>query len=296
MFQFTVAWKEVWNLKYFWRQQGEANCLTFETHVRSTGVHLKFLALKISLTLICSGTEIASFYSHCTYLFTNSCYLISTSGKAPPQSHTDKPTTLYNSSIRSDEGINVRNGKTHTARDLHKTRNWAQYLWTWCQSVIPYDVPRDFGSGIAFGSKFQIPVPRHWGREMSAPRPCVRDPFHPLGSVYCTRHASLFKSNCTSYLFHVVSANVFRYSFLLDNCAFPRLRLLSSEYWTIIRLSSLPYCLFRCTLKQNKWQFIIGIFSANQIRHYCLRYFAINFLLSPFKRICRNHKYLTFPR
>ena len=90
--------------------------------MRSTGVHLKFLALKISLTLICSGTEIASFYSHCTYLFTNSCYLISTNGKAPPHSHTDKPTTLYNSSIRSDEGVNVRNGKTHTARDLHKNK------------------------------------------------------------------------------------------------------------------------------------------------------------------------------
>ena len=25
-----------------------------------------------------------------------------------------------------------------------------QYLWTWCQSVAPNDVPRDFGPVIAF--------------------------------------------------------------------------------------------------------------------------------------------------
>ena len=35
-------------------------------------------------------------------------------------------------------------------------------------------------------AKFQIPVVsgRQWGREMSAPRPYVTDPFHPLSSVY----------------------------------------------------------------------------------------------------------------
>ena len=64
-----------------------------------------------------------------------------------------------------------------------KTRNRAQYLWTWCQSVVPNDVPRDFGPVIAFGAKFQIPVARQWGREMSALRPFVTDPFHPLGSI-----------------------------------------------------------------------------------------------------------------
>ena len=35
-----------------------------------------------------------------------------------------------------------------------------QYLWTWCQSVVPNDVPRDFGPVIAFGAKVQIPVAR----------------------------------------------------------------------------------------------------------------------------------------
>ena len=65
-----------------------------------------------------------------------------------------------------------------------KTRNRAQYLWTRCQSVVPNDVPRDFGPVIAFGAKFQIPVARQGGREMSAPRPYVTDPFHSLSSFY----------------------------------------------------------------------------------------------------------------
>ena len=58
-----------------------------------------------------------------------------------------------------------------------------QYLWTWCQSVVPNDAPRDFGPEVAFGAKFQIPVARQGGREMSAPRPNVTDPFRPLSSI-----------------------------------------------------------------------------------------------------------------
>ena len=56
--------------------------------------------------------------------------------------------------------------------------------WTWCQSVVPNDAPRDVGPEVAFGTKFQIPVARQGGREMSAPRPFETDPFHPLGSIY----------------------------------------------------------------------------------------------------------------
>ena len=47
-------------------------------------------------------------------------------------------------------------------------------------SVVPNDSLRDFGPEVAFGAKFQIPVARQGGREMSAPRPCVTNPFHPL--------------------------------------------------------------------------------------------------------------------
>ena len=64
-----------------------------------------------------------------------------------------------------------------------KSRKWEQYLWTWRQSVVPNDAPRDFGPEVAFGTKVQIPVARQWGREVSAPRPYVTNPFHPLGSI-----------------------------------------------------------------------------------------------------------------
>ena len=57
-----------------------------------------------------------------------------------------------------------------------------QYLWTWCQSVVPNDAPRDFGPEVAFGAKFQIPVARQGGREMSAPRPFGTYLFRPLSS------------------------------------------------------------------------------------------------------------------
>ena len=69
-----------------------------------------------------------------------------------------------------------------------KTRKWAQYVWTWRQSVVPNDAPRDFGPEVAFGAKFQIPVARQGGREMSAPRPYETDPFHPLGSTLNKNH------------------------------------------------------------------------------------------------------------
>ena len=44
-------------------------------------------------------------------------------------------------------------------------------------SAVPLDVtPERFGPEVAFGTKFQIPVARQRGREMSAPRPFETDP------------------------------------------------------------------------------------------------------------------------
>ena len=88
-----------------------------------------------------------------------------------------------------------------------KTRKWAQYLWTWRQSVVPNDAPRDFGPEVAFGAKFQIPVARQGGREMSAPRPYETDPFHPLGSTLTKKSFSIYIEKCTSYFFHVVGTS-----------------------------------------------------------------------------------------
>ena len=59
-----------------------------------------------------------------------------------------------------------------------------QYLWTWRQSVVPNDAPRDFGPEVAFGTKVQMPVARQGGREVSGPRPYVTNLFHPLSSTY----------------------------------------------------------------------------------------------------------------
>ena len=78
-----------------------------------------------------------------------------------------------------------------------KRRNCTQYLWTWRQSVVPNDAPRDFGPEVAFGAKFQISVARQWGREMSAPRPYETDPFHSLGSVF---HMKQYIYNISIYL------------------------------------------------------------------------------------------------
>ena len=78
-----------------------------------------------------------------------------------------------------------------------------QYLWTWCQSVVPNDAPRDFGPEVAFGAKFQIPVARQGGREMSAPRPYVTQPFRPLSSI-SNWQQFLYIQQYSSYFPHVV--------------------------------------------------------------------------------------------
>ena len=84
-----------------------------------------------------------------------------------------------------------------------------QYLWTWCQSVVPNDAPRDFGPEVAFGAKFQIPVARQGGREMSAPRPYVTDPFRPLSSLNSWKQF-LYIQQHSSYFLHVVRSSVSR--------------------------------------------------------------------------------------
>ena len=82
-----------------------------------------------------------------------------------------------------------------------------QYFWTWCQSVVPNDAPRDFGKEVAFGAKFQIPVARQGGREMSAPRPYVTEPFRPLSSIN-NWYQFLYIQQHSSYFLHVVRPSV----------------------------------------------------------------------------------------
>ena len=69
-----------------------------------------------------------------------------------------------------------------------------------CQIVVSNDFPRDFGPWVAFVSEVQIPVSRQGGgREMSAPRPYVTDPFHPLSSIHITNNFHLYRT--VSWLF-----------------------------------------------------------------------------------------------
>ena len=60
-----------------------------------------------------------------------------------------------------------------------KTRNWAWYFWTWRLTMFPR-----FRMVITFVSKVSD-TRRQWGREMSAPRSLVTDPFHSFQSICC---------------------------------------------------------------------------------------------------------------
>ena len=106
-----------------------------------------------------------------------------------------------------------------------KRRNCAQYLWVWRQSVVPNDAPRDFGPQVAFGAKFQIPVARQAGREMSAPRP-----FETLGSI-CNRWELRYIYRRIYHLFHVGRTSVY-----IDNCACALAEILNLRFRTIFKV------------------------------------------------------------
>ena len=104
-----------------------------------------------------------------------------------------------------------------------KSRKWEQYLWTWRQSVVPNDAPRDFGPEVAFGTKFQIPVARQRGREVSAPRPYVTNPFHPLGSINITSNFHIYIKVYRFFLPSGTDTSVLVW-WVINNCAcaFPK--------------------------------------------------------------------------
>ena len=56
-------------------------------------------------------------------------------------------------------------------------------------------------------AKLQIPVSRHWGREMSAPRPYVTDPFRPLSLINSWKQF-LYIQQHSSYFLNVVRSSV----------------------------------------------------------------------------------------
>ena len=63
---------------------------------------------------------------------------------------------------------------------------------------------------IAFGTKYQISVSRQGGREMSAPRPCERDPFQPIGST-CNNKQFLYMCKSGSVMSSMWYVRLFWY-------------------------------------------------------------------------------------
>ena len=90
---------------------------------------------------------------------------------------------------------------------MERTSVLGCYFWTWRQSVVPNDAPRDFGPEVAFGAKFQIPVARQKGTEMLDPRPYVTEPFRPLSSIN-SWYQFLYIQQHSSYFLHVVRPSV----------------------------------------------------------------------------------------
>ena len=63
---------------------------------------------------------------------------------------------------------------------------------------VANDAPRDLGPEVGFEAKFQIPVAKQGGREMSAPRPYVTEPFRPV----------IWINNWSQFLYTPISKNV----------------------------------------------------------------------------------------
>ena len=92
-------------------------------------------------------------------------------------------------------------------------------------------------------AKFQIPVARQRGREMSAPRPYGTDPFHPLNSIHNQGQVPQL------FFFHMVSSSVSWHGADLSIAhAF-----LGQGWGPLLKSCFVPYGTFQCVLAQNRW-------------------------------------------
>jgi len=101
---------------------------------------------------------------------------------------------------------------------------------------------------IAFGVKFQIAVARQWGRERSAPRLYLTNPFHPLGSNHNYKLFFLYMEKHTSYFFHVVRGSVSRYDVYIRTT-----HLLKILWERSLELSCPTYDTWYSVFTQNTW-------------------------------------------
>ena len=85
-----------------------------------------------------------------------------------------------------------------------------QYLWTWCQSVVPNDFPRDFGPWVAFVElRFRyLSSPTGREGEISRPLDHMRQiPFIQLVSQIVP--ISIYIEQFSKYFLHVVRSGVY---------------------------------------------------------------------------------------
>jgi len=101
-------------------------------------------------------------------------YLFST-----PQARSEQQTEILIHLMKKLATVNDMRGVLYL---VHRMWIFSPQIWRELD-VVPNDAPRDFDPDVAFGTKFQIPVARQGGREMSAPRPYVTEPFCPLSSI-----------------------------------------------------------------------------------------------------------------
>ena len=92
-----------------------------------------------------------------------------------------------------------------------------------------------FRPGGRFGAKFQIPVARQGGREVSAPRPYVTDPTHSLGSIH-NYEQFLYICNNVPFISSMWYLHCILVRYIFDNCACAHTETLISKFRAIINV------------------------------------------------------------
>ena len=133
-----------------------------------------------------------------------------------------------------------------------------QYLWTWCQSVVPNDAPRDFDPEVAFGAKFQMPVARQGGRERNIVPQAIRD--RSLSSpqhIYRYAHTRIrsCRNTISLVLFHMVRAGAYWHKIHdIHECAFAVHTKQSVISFLFRRLLSRHYKTFNVNAEKPKFK------------------------------------------
>ena len=132
-----------------------------------------------------------------------------------------------------------------------KSRKWEQYLWTWRQSVVSNDAPRDFGPEVAFGTKFQIPVASSEGEKCRPLDHMWQIPFIHSVQFVIASNFQIYIKVCRFFLPSGTDTYVLVW-WVINNCACAFPKTLSPRLRTIIQviLISILYVLARMVFFQ----------------------------------------------